>query len=124
MASRILHTRTGAITGAPQYGGNVIWDSTTVTGMTLEWEDLQVLIDIDKRHRRTIGKSGRDLLVVWRKVDEAMGKIHAQLSKTSPRPRQCFSFPYGCLDEFVLQLIPWESGRAKRKIRWPVRLLV
>jgi hypothetical protein len=65
-------------------GTDVIWDLTEVTELLLEWGDLQGLIAIDRQYAEVAG-SGRDVIVVARKLDEAMARIHSNLSKSGPR---------------------------------------
>jgi hypothetical protein len=54
------------------------------TAQQVEWEEYRSLLDSAEAYADIAGP-GRDVMVVARPLDEAMGHIHVQLTKTRPR---------------------------------------
>ena len=77
-------TRTLYEEPAWEAGYDAIWDFTGITELLLEKNDITDLIDVDQEYAH-ISAGGRDVFIVSRDLDYAMGRIHSAFARKGPR---------------------------------------
>ena len=67
-------------------GFDVVWDFRGLTELLIEVDDMQALVDLDNDEQfRALATGGRDVFVVARDLDYAMGRVYAAFAREGPR---------------------------------------
>ncbi|HTV01955.1 MAG TPA: hypothetical protein VMF13_15510 [Luteitalea sp.] len=67
-------------------GFDVMWDFRGLTELLIERDDMQALVDLDNDDQfRTLAAGGRDVFIVARELDYAMGRVYAAFAREGPR---------------------------------------
>lgn len=66
------------------YGFDAVWDFRMIRGLHLDVGHLPALVDLDRRFAAVSGP-GLDLLVTAKELHHGLARLHAHLSRKSPR---------------------------------------
>jgi hypothetical protein len=73
-------------------GFDAIWDFRSIEELLLEKDDIRSLVELDASYA-DLAAGGRDIFIVARALDYAMGRIYAHFAKDGPRQSQMVRSP-------------------------------
>ena len=65
-------------------GFDIFWDTSTITELILERDDLPSFVRLNEEFS-TLASSGRDIILVARSLDQAIGDMYAVMMRTQRR---------------------------------------